>query len=260
MKNKKNLFAGLKQEKVGQLKETAENQENAAVKVKLGTTRRLIVSFLISVMFFCICMALVKNMTAEEETAPVVVAVQEIPQNTKITQEKVGQLEGFGSFTIKEIPVSLLPEGALTDIGQVAGQFTVCGIGKNQILSMTLFTDKESMAAKVKEPLEVSVGADRIAQTVGGTVREGDRINVSAVNNTYVTGEDGINTYVYTSQTIASNAYVTGTFTAAGARVDSHDTEQPVTVINIIIPAEAEESFNEALEDGTLRISRICGQ
>lgn len=250
MKNKKNLFAGLKQEKVGQLKETAENQENAAVKVKLGTTRRLIVSFLISVMFFCICMALVKNMTAEEETAPVVVAVQEIPQNTKI--------EGFGSFTIKEIPVSLLPEGALTDIGQVAGQFTVCGIGKNQILSMTLFTDKESMAAKVKEPLEVSVGADRIAQTVGGTVREGDRINVSAVNNTYVTGEDGINTYVYTSQTIASNAYVTGTFTAAGARVDSHDTEQPVTVINIMIPAEAEESFNEALEDGTLRISRIC--
>lgn len=251
MKNKKNLFAGLKQEKAGQLKEMAESQEKAAVRVKLGTTRRLIVSFLISVMFFCICMALVKNMTAEEETAPVVVAVQEIPQNTKIT-------EGFGSFTIKEIPVSLLPEGALTDIGQAAGQFTVCGIGKNQILSKTLFTDKESMAAKVQEPLEVSVGADRIAQTVGGTVREGDRINVSAVNNTYVTGEDGINTYVYTSQTIASNVYVTGTFTAAGARVDSHDTEQPVTVINIIIPAAAEESFNEALEDGTLRISRIC--
>ncbi len=218
--------------------------------MKLGTTRRLVVSFLITIMFFCICMLMIKNLTAEEETVPALVSVKEIPANTIVT-------EGSGYFAIRDIPVSLLPEGMLKDIQQVTGQFTVCNVGKNQILSKDLFRDKKAAAFTPQNPLEVSVGTASISQIVGGTVREGDFVNISSVKGSHEIGADGASNYVYTSVLIAEKAYVTRTFTASGAVVDSQDTEQPVTVINIIISAEQEEAFNIALEEGTLRISRL---
>lgn len=251
MNKKVNLFASFKKEKA-QLKkeEQAKAAEGKAVSMKLGTTRRLVISFLITVMFFCICMVMIKNLTVEEETVPVMVAVKAIPVNTKVTADS-------GYFAVKNIPISLLPEGSLKDIQQVAGQFTVCDVEQNQILSGALFRDKKAAAFIPQNPLEVSVGTASIAQIVGGTIREGDFVNISSVKGSYEIGADGASNYVYTAVSIVEKAYVTRAFTAAGAVVDSQDEEQPVTVINIIISAEQEEAFNIAMEEGTLRVSRI---
>lgn len=256
MNKKVNLFASYK--KAQQLKlqkekeELAKNAGDKPVRMKLTTARRLVVSFLISVMLFSICILLLKNMAVEEETVPVMVTVKDIPANFKMSDK----LSGY--FTIRQIPVSMLPEGAVSKPEQIAGQFSVCGIGINQMVTKDFFMDKEAAAVVYTDPLEVSVGTGTISQIVGGTIREGDMVNISSVKGCYVTGEDGNSTYTYTAEPIVEKAYVTRTFTAAGERVDSQDTEQPVTVINIIISAEQEEAFNIALAEGTLRISRLC--
>lgn len=247
MSKKMNLFAGFKKAKEKEMQSGSQ-----AVKIKLHSARRLVISFVISAMFFCLCLVLIRSLTAEEETVSVWITTKEIPENLKVSDTWAGYCER------KEVPVSLAPEGAVQDIGQIMGQYAECSISKNQILSSGMFRDKAAAAALFEEPIEVSVGAGSLAQIVGGTVREGDLVNISAVKGSYVTSADGVSTYSYQAIPITEKAYVTKTFTTAGAVVDSQDTEQPVTIINIIISAEQENAFNTALEEGTLRISRIC--
>lgn len=252
MSKKLNLFATFRKEEAQQKKEQLKENSNKSVRMKMGTTKRLIISFLISAMFFCLCIIMIKSMVKEEEKVTVVVATEAIPENLKITDINRKY------FTIKEIPVSILPEGVLKDIEQVNGYFTVCKISKNQILTTNFFADKMDSITMSEKTVEVSVGTGSISQIVGGTIREGDIVNISSVTGDYATDENGDNTYVYTAVTIAEGAYVTKTFTSAGTSVESHDAEQSVTVINLLLPAEDENEFNAALEAGTLRISRIC--
>lgn len=256
MSKKVNLFASFKKEKIRQEKENAAVQSGAAmpgtVKIKMTSGRRLVVSFIISAIFFCICLMLIKSMSAEEEKTPVLVTVKELPENLKIAEG------GAGYFTVMEIPVSLVPEGAVTDPAQIAGCFAACSIPKNQILSLSLFSDKLGTVPEIENPVEVSVGTNAIAQIVGGTIREGDLVNISTVKKNYTQTEQGIGKESYRAEPVVTKAYVTRTFTSAGVSVSSEDTTQPVTVINILIPAEEEAAFNAALEEGNLRISRIC--
>lgn len=60
---------------------------------------------------------------------------------------------------------------------------------------------------------------------------------------------------------IFTNAFVTSAYTAAGDAIKTgkgEELEAPTTVINVLIPMSAEKDFNLALENGTVRVSRIC--
>lgn len=251
MKKKVNLFASFKKEKSRLEKEKQGSMDTEApVRIKMTSGRRLVVSFIISAAFFCICLLLIGKMTAQEETCAVYVAVKELPENLKMGED------GSGYVSRKKIPLSLVPKGAVTELSQITGCFSKCSIAENQILSVSLFADKKGAVPEISDPVEVSIGTNAIAQVVGGTIREGDLVNISTVRlRTKMFQENGQNGYE--TVPVAFKAYVTETFTSSGISVSSEDDTQPVTVINILIPASEEAAFYEALEEGILRVSRI---
>lgn len=250
MRKKVNLFASFKKEKQnGQMK---QEQAQETVRMKFGSAKRLVVSFFIAAMLFCLCLVLINSLTSTEEKVPALVTIKDMPGNMKIV---AGEWTEY--IAVKEVPVSLLPEDAVQSQEQIQGKFVISDLGKNQILSGSLFKDKEA-AAEWENTVEVSVGVGSIAQIVGGTIREGDQVNISTVKETGKDMGDGMTAREFINIPIIQKAYVTQTFTSAGTVVSSKDKEQPVTVINILIPAENEDAFNKALVSGTLRISRIC--
>lgn len=261
MNQKIKLFASLKKEKEQQEKaqqhleqqkqkqirmqekETAKEKRKAEKmeRAKRGTGKRLAVSFLLSAIFFSLCLFILKDMSEGEETVTLYVAKTNLPANYQISE--------LSFFTAKEIPVSLIPKEAVSELKNLSGLFTRCSISENQILTANLFTDKEAKGKEFENPVEVSVGTSSIVDMVGGVLRAGDLVNVSTVwTNNY--GET-------VTFPVIEKAYVTRTFTGNGVLVESQDTTQPVTVINLLLEASEEAAFHSALEKGMLRISRV---
>ena len=254
MGEKRKLFTSYKKKKEETAKKqvvkptetTVTEDKPAVVKVKMGSSRRLLFSFIVAAALFAACLVLIKDMTVQEETVAVLVTSSKITENKKITDMSDG-------ITIKEVPVSMVPADVIKDISQITGQFAVCNMGKGQILTKYFFTDKEEMATDLKEPVEVSVGVSNMEQIVGGGLREGDLVNVSVVKESLVEGERG-----YKTVQIVSKAYVTRTFTNTGTFVSSEDNKQTAMIVNILIEASEEDAFNAALSSGKIRISLIC--
>ena len=230
-------------EKKRQEKQTAKEKKKAekAEKAKAGTGKRLAVSFLIAAVFFGVCVFVLKDMSEGEPTITLYVAGPALPANYQVSE--------LSFFVEKEVPISLVPQEAVTTLTTLEGKFTACSISTNQIITSNLFIDKAANGTTYKNPIEVAVGTNSIADMVGGTIRKGDLVNISTVVS------DGKGSTM--TVPIIEKAYVTNTFTNNGAPVESEDATQPVTVINIIIDASVEADFNAALERGSLRISRI---
>lgn len=259
MKKKTNLFASFQREKMEairkekQLEKEAKREKKAATKkdkkhdeylMRVISPKRLLFCLVISAALFGLCLVLIKKMTEQELTIPLVVSIGRMERNEVVDDSKL---------TIKEIPVSMMPEDAIRNMDSIDGYFTVCEIGKNQILTSSLFKDKQSKAPEIENPLEISVGVKSIDQIVGGTIREGDLINITVIKQEAEAGKA-----YYVPEPLIERAYVRRTFTSTGINVESSDQEQSVLVINILIPADKEKEYNAALLEGTLRISRIC--
>ena len=194
---------------------------------------------------FCVCLVLIKNAAEQEETISVLVTRNKIAENQKIDVND-------SAVAVKEIPISLVPEDVVKNVSDIAGKFAVCTLGRNQIVTASMFTDKQIVIEDIKNPVEISIGASNIDQIVGGVLREGDIVNISVVEEKVVDGER-----VYETNQVVSKAYILRTFTSSGTKVDSADKKEPVMIINILIDDSEEKEFNAALRKGTLRISRI---
>lgn len=225
------------------IKQEEKNKKNVMKRLnKSGTNKRLLVSCILAAIFFCICLVLILRLAAPEDTVQVLVVKKQVPVNTSI--EKWDQF-----FALEEIPVSIIPEGAIFEPEEINGLFTGIDLNKKQIVCKNMLADKKERKRIVENPVEVSVNVSSISQMVGGTIREGDLININAVYK---------NVEGYESVTIQNSAYVTQAFTSSGIPVASNDKEQVVTVLSLEIDASEEKAFNEALAAGTLRISRVC--
>lgn len=218
-------------------KKKAEKRAGKESRKKAETGKSLVVTFIICMVAFGCCLYLIRDMAKGEDKILLYVAKADIPANYQVT--------GSVFFEKKEVPLSLVPSGAVKDLDSIEREFTACGIAKGQILTANLFTDKEAEKADLENPVEISVGTSNIADMAGGIIRAGDLVNICVVKN------DAKAVY------IAEKAYVTRTFTSGGMQISSENTEQSVAIINIVIEASKEKEFNEALESGTLRISRV---
>lgn len=210
---------------------------------------RLAVSFIISLLFFFICLFLIDSLTAEEIMEQAVIALKKVPCNMKITEYNVEEY-----FALMEVPVQMLPEGVLQDLWATIGGFSTRELEKNSIVTSGSIESKADRKQEVIKPVETAVGVSHISQMAGGIIREGDLVNISRVR-TIPSGDNSSGRII--CEMLAEKAYVTGAFSGSGVRISSYDTETAATVINIILAEEEEESLYAALEDGTVRVSKV---
>ena len=213
-------------------------------KKKKNLAWRFLFSFFMAFLVFLLLLMLEAGFLKKEEEKLVVLAAAYIPKGTELTDEIIAD-----SFRETYVPISFVPEQAIQDSKRLAGNITEEDICEREIVTVSKLCEFPELLGELEEPVEVSVSVTDLSQVVGGILRTGDRINLSVTDR-----ETGVNERVF------SNIYVSGAFTSSGNRVDRMpmEQEQPAaTVLNLWIPKAMEQTFNEKINSGLLRISKI---
>lgn len=167
--------------------------------------------------------------------------------NTIITDKNVEEL-----FKSIEVDSRVLPKGYTENVGTLIGLYTSKDMYKGEILTKNYFYTI-NMSEGIENPVEVSFIVQGYEQIVGGTIREGDKINLYYTKK--VTDSSGMASY--DSIPIVLDTYVVSSFSGSGEKIKS-GSESPSVMINIFIPESSEVVFNEAVAEGTLRVSKIA--
>lgn len=224
-------------------KEINQRQKKRAQNIKL-----VFISLILCLICFVALIIMERNIIKREETDNIVVATTHISEGTKVTKENINSL-----FEIQERNVSQLPDDYVISIAELEESFISRDYKPNEVITYDYIKDEASMIEHIKHPIEISLSINSLSNAVGGILRPGDRVNLY---NTYSTSSYSGKGKV-TSTPIMLNAYITKALTSSGAEISTEDKETTATMINIIIEAESEAAFNEAIYNGTLRLSKI---
>lgn len=201
---------------------------------------KIAVSLIVSIVLFVGLLMLEKSIITPNGTSTVVVAKTDIKEGTYISDENKNEF-----FEVKEVDGSLDFSSSVKSIDELDNTIIDVEISKGEIVSNLRVINKDDILGEIEDKVETSIKVSDVSQVVGGILREGDMINISVVNSTTTENE-----------TVLENVYVSRTFSSDGVEVDRYSDTSALTV-NIIVSAQDEAKLNQALELGTLRISKI---
>lgn len=201
---------------------------------------KIAISLIISIILFVGLLVLESNITSPNGKVEVVKAVNNIKEGTVIDENNKDSL-----FEVVTVDGSLDFETVLRNTDELVGRIIDTEIKKGEIISSERLIDKDSVLGKIENPVETSVRVTDISQVVGGILREGDIIDISVVNSTTTENEK-----------VLEGVYVSKAFSSDGTEVD-RNSELSVLTLNVIVSPEDEAKLNQALELGTLRVSKL---
>jgi len=228
-------------------KEISQKQKNRATTIRL-----ILVSLILAIIVFVALLVIQSNILDKKETAYVAVVLQDITSGTKLTEENIDEYVG-----IQEQIIDYLPENYVTDKSLLIDKFIDKDYKAKDIITIDKVTDSAYAIDEINKPIEVAFSASSLENAVSGILREGDRVNVYSIQ-TY-------NIYDYTtgnqtsteSVLLMKHAYITKAFTAGGEEISTADRVTNATMYNIVISEDVEQAFNEAVNQGTLRLSKV---
>ena len=194
-------------------------------------------AFLAALVIYGLLIYTEKKVTAKEETVSVVVAAGEIKKGKAIS---VGA-EGATAF-VKQIPVSLVPENAISAEESLENMKAVCDISGGTIITAQMLGKVNPVSEKMKEPVLIGFKAEDYYQTAGGRIRPGDRIHI------YLQDEEGKVSLRW------SNVYVADAFDSSGEYVEESG-EGKTLRYNIYFEKRDVEEFYKNLDAKQLRIA-----
>ena len=201
---------------------------------------KIAISLIISIILFVGLLVLESNITSPNGKVEVVKAVNNIKEGTVIDENNKDSL-----FEVVTVDGSLDFETVLRNTDELVGRIIDTEIKKGEIISSKRLIDKDSVLGKIENPVETSVRVTDISQVVGGILREGDIIDISVVNSTTTENEK-----------VLEGVYVSKAFSSDGTEVDRNSGISVLTV-NIIVSPEDEAKLNQAIELGTIRVSKM---
>lgn len=201
---------------------------------------KIAISLIVAIILFVGLLVLESSITSPNGTANVVRAISDIEQGTVIDESNKATL-----FVLDKVDGKYDFETAIRSIDELENMIINSEIKNGEIVSSDRLLDKDSILNDIQNPVETSIKVTDISQVVGGVLREGDIIDISVVNSTTTENKK-----------ILENVYVSKSFSSDGKEVD-RNSDLSVLTVNIIVSAEDEAKLNQAIELGTVRISKI---
>ena len=208
--------------------------------IKNKKFKGIFLSLIVSIIVFIGLLVGQQSILYPNGTSEVMIAKDKIEKGTLITNDNIDKL-----FEARKVDGELAVNDAAKNKKDLLNKIVNVQVNKGQVVSTNEFIDKESVLVKIENPVEVSFKASDIAQVVGGTIRPGDIINISTINQ--VTKEN---------ENVLNNVYVNRTFSNEGKEVSREDVT-PAVAVNILISKDDEAKLNKALGAGQVRISKI---
>lgn len=214
----------------------SENQIKISNKKK-EKIWHILVCLLLAGILFVFLLNVEKRQLENYEKGLVVVAIEDVPDNTEITPENA---EAY--FALAERALTDIPEAAYRDISALTG-YAEGGIDKGSMVTESMFG---KLGAVAEDAVFLSVDMEALDQSVAGTLRAGDRIDIYTVKKEQ--DKDVEVTEVLSSVTIERS------YTGSGVSIQKEDTVSIAQYITIPLHKDAVEAFYEALENKKIQI------
>ncbi len=200
------------------------------------------ISFTLAGILFAITLIIQSSMQKEIVYEEVICAKTEIASNTCITEQNITEY-----LEKQEMPADWLPEGYITDVGDIYGKVIKADLSTGTILTDKNLRSYESFYEKYKNLTWISVPIEELFAGVAGTLRAGDYIDIYSLHEE----EEFLNCSLLAEKVRIESAYDSG-----GRLVKEKDGEGLSQLI--IIPMEKEQVsiFYAALAQGRIRIAK----
>ena len=189
---------------------------------------------------FVILLQMEKNILSQYEKGEIYVAAQTITKGQMITEENYQEF-----FRLSEMDKLLIPDTALTNPDQIQGLAATFEVEPGTLLTKGMFEGVNDIWNGMEEPVIAGFRAEDIYQVAGGTLRAGDRVHI------YIVKE---------GETILAweRVYVQQVFDASGANIPNTDHVTAAQRVNIYLDKREVAAFYTGIEEGSVRVVRLC--
>ena len=196
----------------------------------------------------------------KEDTVSVYQLTQDVSEGTKITEDNVDSL-----VHLKDIQVSLVPDGYITDKAELIDKFTTHDYKAKEIITESGLEDKLNVYLdSIEDPVEISFSLSDLGSVVSGTLREGDYINMYGLQQTEVvqsTPDGQVAYYANTTSELRVNKSYTFEHLMITKVFNSSGTEilEDAPYVGYIEQQEGDESDNMPLTPAETTNNAVMG-
>lgn len=213
-------------------------QNKANRKERKGKIWPVVVSLLLAVGIFALLLNVESRKLSQYEEGSVVVAVLDVSEAKEITKENVAEY-----FTLEERPLSDIPKAAILTLDELVGQYVKSGIDAGSMITKSMIGDLKSDYGNA---VLLGVDMEALDQSVAGTLRAGDKIDIYTVN---VKEDDNV-----TVEKALGGVAVERSYTSTGVAITKEDTTSIAQYITIPVHKDAVGTFYQSLEEGRIEI------
>lgn len=213
----------------------------AGIKKPKNRNNRNLLGFVFSILVaVCVFVGLTSyqsRILSAYEKCVRVVAVKDIAAGTMISEQNAGTY-----FKEQEIEVRRDVTQPVENVNDLVGYVSQSDIAAGQTLSYMNFATAESLAGDISDTVYLSFTVNEAGNAVGGTIREGNIIDVD------VATEEGV-------VSAGESIYVNAVYDSGYVKLTEAD-EAPATTIEVALSSDDVEAFVAALHKGTPYVSR----
>ena len=175
---------------------------------------------------------------AQYEKGEVVVAIANVAESKEITEENLAEY-----FKLEERLLTDIPEAAYLNLEELVGQYAQSGIDMGSMVTQSMMGELREDHGDV---VFLGVNMEALAQSVAGTLRAGDKIDIYTVK---VEEDETV-----TVEKALTNVVIERSYTSAGAAIVKDDDTSIAQYITIPVHKDAVGTFYQALEDRRIEI------
>lgn len=216
-------------------KKTAVTKEiTRAERNKRNNLRRIAVAAFVALVVFVAITVIQSSILNQEERVEAYQVIKNIDSGTKITKSNIDKY-----FALKDVQVSLIPDGYLTDKKQLLDKFVNRNYRARDIITDDGVSDTEGLyKSNITNPVEISFDASGLDAAVAGTIREGDYINIYGLK-TQQSNNGATKKMEIDSSYTFQHVYVEAAMDASGNKIEtgakSDDKSQTATMFTLVL-------------------------
>lgn len=213
-------------------------QKHTEKRGKQGKVWPVILCLLLAGGIFAVLLNVEIRQLEQYEKGNVVIAIADVSDQKEITQENLAEY-----FAVEERPLSDIPKAAYLELEDLAGQYAQGGIDAGSMVTRSMLGE---LSENYGNAVLLGVNMEALAQSVAGTLRAGDEIDIYTVK---VDEEDNV-----IVEKALGNVTVERSYTSAGVAIEKDDKDSIAQYITIPVHKDAVGTFYQALEERRVEI------
>lgn len=213
-------------------------------KKKRAVILTVSIGLVLAIMLFVFLTQLEKEILSDYETMQVVRSVREIPAGTLIVESNVNHY-----FSVEDINAKIVTPETVCTLSALYGAYVTRDISAGEVIYSKVLCAEDMQTEGYKQPVEISLRIEDVANGVAGTIRKGDFINI------YVNGADTFDKDVEFKE-VLNGVKVNEVYDSAGTLIGMSDSVEKAGILTFYVEEDKVAELQTQFASGTIIISK----